>query len=63
VAGNIIVIIIVCLAAFYIGKRLYKTVSGRKVGCGCSSQEGCSTIEDCAAVCDGDQDSEPRLNT
>ena len=55
-AGNIIVIILVCLAAFYIGKRIYKTISGRKVGCGCSSQEGCT------AVCEGNQDSEPKLN-
>ena len=55
-AGNIIVVIIVCLAAFFIGKRIYKTISGRKVGCGCSSQEGCT------AVCDGNQDSESEPN-
>ncbi len=55
-AGNIIVVIIVCLAAFFIGKRIYKTISGRKVGCGCSSQEGCT------AICDGNQDSEPGPN-
>jgi hypothetical protein len=68
VAGNIIVIIIVCLAAFYIGKRIYKTLSGRRVGCGCSSQEGCTTVEGCTtiesstAVCDGNQDPKPVRN-
>ena len=51
-AGNVIVIIVVCVAAFYIGRRIYKTFSGRKVNCGCGSEEGCE------ALCDGNQDSE-----
>ena len=55
-AGNIIVIVIVCLAAFYIGKRIFKTFSGRKVGCGCGSQEGCGTL------CEENQDSDPGHN-
>jgi hypothetical protein len=44
-AGNIIVIIIVCLAAFFIGKRIYKIATGRQMDCGCDSGKGCTACE------------------
>ncbi len=36
---NAVVLIIVLIAALFIGKRIYRTFSGRKVGCGCEAGE------------------------
>ena len=43
---NIIIAIIIVAAVFFIGRRVYKGLSGGNLGCGCDSEvcPGCSRV-------------------
>ena len=43
---NVVVVLIVALAVFFIGKRYYKMLSNRRLDCGCGSKENCPTCLD-----------------
>jgi hypothetical protein len=45
--GNIIVIIVVCIAVFFIIRKIYGVVSGKDPGCGCGPGgcAGCDAVE------------------
>ena len=40
--SNAIVIIIVCLAVFYVGWRIYKNITQKSMGCHCDFSEECA---------------------
>jgi hypothetical protein len=41
-AQNIIVLVIVLVAIFFISRRVYRIFSNKKVQCGCAAEEDCS---------------------
>jgi hypothetical protein len=40
--SNIIVIIIVCLAVFFVGWRIYKKITQKSIGCHCDFSDECT---------------------
>ena len=41
--SNMIVIIIVALAVFFIGRRFYRNITNKNSGCHCDATDECST--------------------
>lgn len=42
---NILVIIIVCAAALYVGRRIYLAITSKKSSCGCDTGCRCDSCE------------------
>ena len=40
---NVIVLLIVLAAIFFVGRRYYKAWNRRDAGCGCSPRDGCAS--------------------
>ena len=58
---TIIVAAIIAVAAFFVGRRLYRTFSGKQAGCGCgqSGSCGCSQSGACGSDLSGSDQKDP----
>lgn len=44
---NALVVIIVLAAAFYVGRRIYKSIFSKKSPCGCAGEcKGCDLVDE-----------------
>jgi fumarate reductase subunit D len=50
--SELFLLVIFCLALWYVGRRMYKNVQASKKGRGCSGCSACS-LSDCTSGCEG----------